>query len=525
MAEENQYLEKLKNKDLNLYQYFMRGIDIVKKLNEKMHEAYIVGGAVRDYLLNVDFKDIDISTTATPDQVLEIFPDADGRYKELGCVELKEGKMTFQITTFRDEQDVTKRKIKNIHYSKKLTDDVLRRDYTVNALALSSNLNIIDIVKGTKDIKKKRVKVIGKGKKRFHDDPLRIFRGLELVARYNFSIARSTGRAMTKCSKYIEEISNQKLSEALLKILNAKYAKAALYQMADLEIFGFDGIYNKWVNRILKKYKKTNVDEKFALLYYMYGSIPINTCFTKDKISQFEQMITMTKIMSEVPVDSIMLYKYGYDLVLSANQMLLTLGGKYKNQAKQIKKLYKKMPIKSRKELKFTAEELIEMMNGETGPKVSEIMESLTKRVVCGEVLNNNAIIRQEAIRILTVENSYNVEDRIVREGTIDVTTEDKENDTIDVVEKLYEEVTKELPVSDEDMIDVNDDNAVLRIKDEYAIEFKQLYSTYMREVQGYQYLSEIDKWDVQQETKQKVKKELLEKNKKYQVLVERGII
>ena len=55
MAEENQYLEKLKNKDLNLYQYFMRGIDIVKKLNEKMHEAYIVGGAVRDYLLNVDF--------------------------------------------------------------------------------------------------------------------------------------------------------------------------------------------------------------------------------------------------------------------------------------------------------------------------------------------------------------------------------------------------------------------------------------------------------------------------------------
>ena len=220
-----------------------------------------------------------------------------------------------------------------------------------------------------------------------------------------------------------------------------------------------------------------------------------------------------------------MLYKYGYDLVLSANQMLLTLDGKYKNQAKQIKKLYKKMPIKNRKELKFTAEELIEMMNGETGPKVSEIMESLTKRVVSGEVLNNNAIIRQEAIRILTVENSYNVEDRIVREGTIDVTTEDKENETIDVVEKLYEEVTKELPVSDEDMIDVNDDDAVLRIKDEYAIEFKQLYSTYMREVQGYQYLSEIDKWDVQQETKQKVKKELLEKNKKYQVLVERGII
>lgn len=524
MAETNGYLEKLKKRDLNLYQYFMRGIEIVKKLNEKMYEAYIVGGAVRDYLLNVDFKDIDISTTATPDEVLAIFPNGDGRYKDMGCIELKEGNMKFQITTFRDEQFVTKRKTKNIHYSKKLADDVIRRDFTVNALALSSNLNVIDIVKGTKHVKRKKVKVIGKGKKRFQEDPLRIFRGLELVGRYNFSISRRTAHAMSRCSRYLADVSSFKFTEALMKLLTSKYSRTVFYTIADLDIFGFDGIYRKWVKCILRKYKKTTIDEKLALLYYLYGSIPQNTCYTKEQISGFESKINMTKIMSQVPVDAVMLYKYGYELVMSSNQMLLTLGGEYKNQSKIIKKLYKNMPIKDRKDLNFTSEELIEMMNGETGPKVSEIMEALTKRVVTGEVINNNAMIRQEAIRILSVENNYLVEDRIVREGTIDQTpTEEK--DEIEVVEKLYEAVTQELPESDEDVFDINDDNIVLQIKDEYALEFKQLYSKYMREVPNYHSLSEIEKWDVSQETKQKVKQELLDSKKKYQVLVERGII
>ena len=97
MAPKNQYLTKLKNYDINLYEYFMRGMEIVTRLSEKMYEAYIVGGAVRDYLLNEPFKDIDIATTATPKEILEIFPDADGRFSELGCVELKENGRTYQI--------------------------------------------------------------------------------------------------------------------------------------------------------------------------------------------------------------------------------------------------------------------------------------------------------------------------------------------------------------------------------------------------------------------------------------------
>ena len=83
------YLEKLKKRNAEAYKYLMQGIDIISRLNAKMFEAYIVGGAVRDILLNRDFNDIDICTTATPEEVIAIFPEADDRFANMGVVTLK----------------------------------------------------------------------------------------------------------------------------------------------------------------------------------------------------------------------------------------------------------------------------------------------------------------------------------------------------------------------------------------------------------------------------------------------------
>ena len=362
MATNNEYLEKLKKQNPSLYHYFVRGMDIVKRLVEKMHEAYIVGGAVRDYLLGVEFKDIDIATSATPKELLEIFPGANTRYSELGCIEIKEDGMTFQITTFRDEQLVTTRQTKDIHYSKKLTDDVLRRDFTVNAFALASNYNVIDILNASKDIKNKIVRVIGDGKKRFREDPLRILRGFDLVSRFNFKFATSTKRAIKACRKEVASISEQKLSELLVSILSGEYAKNAIKEMAKVSLFKDIPVYHEWVVSMNRKYKYTNIDEKFALLYYLNGSIPLNTCFAKDMLQKFEELIKITKIVSEEKVTPMMVFTYGDSKVISANQILVTIGNKYKNQLKQIKKISSKLPIRSKKELNFEAEELIQML-------------------------------------------------------------------------------------------------------------------------------------------------------------------
>lgn len=506
MATNNEYLEKLIQRDVNLYQYFMRGVEIIERLVEKMHEAYIVGGAVRDYLLGKDFKDIDIATSATPDEILEIFPNANSRYSDMGCVELVEGDMVFQITTFRDEHLVTSRKTKDIHYSKKLTDDVLRRDFTVNALALSSNLNLIDLVDGARDVRRKIVRVVGDGKTRFKEDPLRILRGIELVSRYNFSISLGTSFSMRASRSEVVNISENKLSEALFKILSGEFARNGVYELADLAIFKDMPVYHEWVCAICRRFKYTNIYEKFALLYYMNGGIPENTIFSSYELSEFREMIDMIKILKDTKVTPMLIYEYGDELVTSANQMLVTLGGKYKDQIKEINRIKDKLPIKTDSELKFSATELIEMMNGYKGPKIGEIMNILLTKVVNLELLNNNSLIRQEALKILSDEENKDkkTSDKTVStENMLSVGPLDKNNSSDTVISE--EEINS--------------------LKKAYVLDFKNMFNMFMQDISGYNEMSDSKKQEIARDVKAKVMESLLKTNAKYRILAEKGII
>ena len=131
MDEKNLYLESLKERNYEMYKYFKKGLDIISTLKEKTYEAYIVGGAVRDFVLNIDFNDIDIATNAMPSAIKDIFADydIDTNYESLGSIIIKDSGFKYEITTFRTEEYV-KFKIKDVHYSKKLVEDIIRRDYT-----------------------------------------------------------------------------------------------------------------------------------------------------------------------------------------------------------------------------------------------------------------------------------------------------------------------------------------------------------------------------------------------------------
>ena len=186
--------------DRNLY--FQRGIQIITKINEVTPQAYLIGGVVRDYLLQANFNDIDIATSATPEQILELFPHASKEFLEYGCIVLKEDDMIFEITTFREEEYHNRsRKPSEIHFSKKLLDDVKRRDFTINALAMPKSKVLVDLVGGEKDLQAKLVRCIGQPKKRFKEDPLRILRGLNLVAKLNFNVEKKT---IADVKKYLE---------------------------------------------------------------------------------------------------------------------------------------------------------------------------------------------------------------------------------------------------------------------------------------------------------------------------------
>ena len=149
------------------------------------------------------------------------------------------------------------------------------------------------------------------------------------------------------------------------------------------------------------------------------------------------------------------------------------------------------------------------MLDGKTGPKITEIMELLIDKVIRGEILNNNTIIRQEAMRIIALENLDNSTEKPNPEPQQPV----KQPST--PVQEPQVTVTPRVEV----VVDVE------QIKAKYAEEYKSLYASYMRSVQGYQSMSDEEKQEVSRSVKNRVRNELLSKNADYNILVERGII
>lgn len=193
------------------------------KLNELFtchgYKLYLVGGTVRDYLLNIPLTDMDAVTDAKPDEMKEFLPDANYSFAKFGSVSLKiEKKVKFDITTLREEKGYSDaRHPGEIHFIKDLSIDVKRRDFTINALYLDENLKVIDYVGGENDLNNRILRMIGNPIKRLEEDPLRIFRAIRFASDYPLTIDKELDEAISKSVKYIDRLNIEKIKLDLKK--------------------------------------------------------------------------------------------------------------------------------------------------------------------------------------------------------------------------------------------------------------------------------------------------------------------
>ena len=562
MENQDKYLDTLKKRNYEMYKYFMRGLELISALKSKMYEAYIVGGAVRDYLLNIDFKDIDIATNATPEEVLDIFKDLDidDRYASLGSVVIRENGFYYEITTFRNEEYV-KYKIKDVHYSKKLVEDIIRRDYTINALALTPNLTIIDLVEGQKDLEKGIVRVIGSGKRRFQDDPSRILRGLRLVSKYNFSVETNTEKAMRKCRNCLKEISETKLTYELENIINEKYGLKALKIIDDNNLFRSMPKYAYWISLIIKYYKKLSFIEKYTLLYLITGELPKNIEANRANAQEVRKLYDVAQNLFVNKVDSMMIFNEGQDMLLAADRVCKAYNSRYHRQKGRIKKLNRKMKIRSISDLKFTARELTLMMREDQLPMTNQIMNELIYNVVEGKLVNRNDVL-VETVRRMLEQNNYTLtpKENIVKEKTnfLHPKKDDRYFDDQHEETKLYEKIYDDYVPTDNSNYDSFDDIPVdmayyeqmansidgseqsnsytaqkpnvtdariNALKNEYDEDFLNIYKIYIKGIKGYYDMTPGEQKIKIEEAKMQAKDFLIRNNPKYRILLERGII
>lgn len=200
---------------------------VLDRLYRNGFSAYIVGGCVRDMIMGKEPNDYDVTTSALPDEILEIFKDYKTYEigKKFGTITVVSGQYHVEITTMRKERGYKDgRRPSDVVFTDSIMEDVARRDFTVNAMAYSMEKGFFDAFRGEKDIENKLIKAVGTAEERFKEDGLRILRALRFAACLEFDIEEKTEKAIFDCAYMIDSIAKERIREELDKLLMGKNA-------------------------------------------------------------------------------------------------------------------------------------------------------------------------------------------------------------------------------------------------------------------------------------------------------------
>jgi len=201
---------------------------VADTLEDAGFEAYLVGGCVRDLMLEREPKDWDITTNATPDQIQALFPETycNNDFGTVGVVneDVEDLRLkVVEVTPYRKESEYSdKRRPDSVSFGVSLEEDLERRDFTVNAIAFrAKNATLVDLFDGEGDIRKKRLKTVLEADKRFTEDALRMMRAVRLSAELNFAIESETMASIAKNSALLEHISTERIRDEFLRIIDS----------------------------------------------------------------------------------------------------------------------------------------------------------------------------------------------------------------------------------------------------------------------------------------------------------------
>jgi tRNA nucleotidyltransferase (CCA-adding enzyme) len=340
--------------------------EVLDKLENNGYEAYIIGGFVRDLLMNIDSMDIDICTNALPKDVKEIF-DINCESNEYGSINFKTGGYNFDITTFRKEKKYENRKPTEVEYINNLEEDVKRRDFTINSICLDKNSKLIDLLNGKSDINNKIIRLIGDNS-RLQEDPLRILRAIRFASLLDFNIDPKLSDGIIMHKELLKDLSDMRIKNELDKILINKNFKKGLQLLKKYNLLDLLGI-------------SINDDIVYtADLCGMWSQINIkrNFPFTKEE----KQNITkIREILSNKVIDNYTIYKYGLYISSVAAKIL-------KYNQNDIVQMHDDLPIHLEKELNISFLEIKELIQDDGFDKTKEVEEIIIKKVL-NHNLNN----------------------------------------------------------------------------------------------------------------------------------------
>lgn len=385
---------------------FRSALPIIYEIENAGFEAYFVGGSVRDHLLGRSINDVDIASSATPSELKKIFPNTVDVGIEHGTILVIYKGTGYEITTFRSESDyVQYRRPESVTFIRSLHEDLKRRDFTMNAIAMDSNGKMIDPFNGQADILKKKIVTVGDAAERFQEDALRLMRAIRFVSQLGFELDAETEASLASHSPLLEHIAVERVSAEMVKLLSGSYKEKAMELALQTRLYTYlPSIFNdEQLIRTLRGYRTEllNETDMWILSLFVAGSEqPIEQLkkwrLPARKMKYITKGLALLQWRMEHDWNPYEIYQSGKELSLQIEAIYQAIHLENKReQFPQIETCFNRLPITSRHELDVSGNDLLQWINQPGGPWVSELLSNIERAVVNREIPNEKNSIRR----------------------------------------------------------------------------------------------------------------------------------
>lgn len=387
----------------SLPEIFTAAMPVLQTIEDAGFEAYFVGGSVRDLLLNRSIHDVDIATSAYPEEIKGLFPKTIDTGIKHGTVTVLYNSESYEITTFRTEsgyQDY--RRPDHVTFVQNLSEDLKRRDFTINALAMNVNGEIIDHFNGLEDLENNIIRAVGEPEKRFHEDALRMMRAVRFMSQLKFTIEEETKQAILDNHQLLSKISVERVRDEFVKMGLGKDARRAFQEFIDTklseEVPDFTG-----KSDLLEVFPKLEFSPSIETS--LWSIITILLKIPTDRIGHFmrnwknsnamtnevEKIVEFFDKISDSPPTDFDLFEVGKITLLNTIDVARILGQPI--YAEALVDRYYALPIKTSSELVIDGRFLINY-GINPGPELGKILTEIKQKIVNREIENTKASIK-----------------------------------------------------------------------------------------------------------------------------------
>lgn len=375
------------------------GKRLLKEYHKRGYEAYIVGGCVRNLLLQLPVHDVDICTNAKPEETLAMFDEVYQTGIRFGTVTVSWLGYFFEVTTYRiEDYGSLGRSPTRVQFTPYLIEDLRRRDFTMNAIAMDQEGNLIDPFNGCADIKEGRIRSVGDAVERFREDGLRLLRAVRFAAQLGFEIEETTWQAMIQERTCLQQVALERIVQEMEKILLSSHKDKGilLIHLAQL-------IFQLKSEEDIDCFRATNdLDVLWTLLFqltlpdngipFTWQELPLSRKL-KERI-QWLQGRYLHHPDATMKDYVILTRNMPLDWVEKALQFQLIMNGEkddWRKQVEELKRQVELLPIKSIRELAIRGDEIATSLGIPHGPWIKEILNDLWEAVSFHGLPNHKA--------------------------------------------------------------------------------------------------------------------------------------